>query len=383
MKAVYKYSIAALTLIMLVSCNNEILEGETDMTVPENGYIFFNTDVDSRGVLIEDRLEANFGVMGYHYAGESNWNTAKALATPNVFDTYNQQVIWENNLHKYTPQKPWIAGQKYSFFAYYPYGLDNLTPSLASHEGNPYVEYTLASRSDATKLVDVMTSQVIDTDASARTVDFVMKHRLTAVDVVARNFNEPYDPNTNIQGDEKEVYVKITDMKITFSNLLFDKVRIPLNTEDEPDLVYTAKSTTPAAEYTLLGGDISIDNIAPARGNESEFTPITSSEQNTSMIVIPQQGPIDFNTEDKVIDVTEEDCHLNCRIDFTYDYVDQNVNSLGLVENTSIFRELTVDKGLQSGRRYYIQLTFTRGAITIGFIESQEWADKRIDHEFE
>lgn len=341
---------------MLVSCNNEILEGETDMTVPENGYIFFNTDVDSRGVLIEDRLEANFGVMGYYYA--SDWNTAKVQATPNVFDTYNQEVTWENNLHKYTPQKPWLAGQKYSFFAYYPYGL---TTSAATYEGNPYVKYTLASRSDATELVDVMTSQVIDTDAGARTVDFIMKHRLTAIDVVARNFN---DQNQN---------VVISNMSIEFDNLLFNNVTIPLNYTEEPDLVYEALPTanTGEATYPLLSNQ----SITIAPSNEkSEDTRITSSESETSMIIIPQERFYDLN-KDNNIDEINEDCSLKGRIILDY--------TLGNTTKTNEPLEFQINKDLKSGRRYFIQLTFTTDAVTIAVIESEEWSDQNIYHEFE
>ena len=355
MRTNYHISAAVLALVALASCNNEGLEEQ----VPEHGYIFFNTEVDSRGALIEDRLEDNFGVLGYYYG--STWDAAKAQARPNVFATYNQQVTWNGTAHTYSPQQSWKSGQKYSFFAYYPYGNAKVSPSAATHEGNPYITYTLASRSDATALVDVMTSQVIDTDATHPYVDFVMKHRLTAIDVVARNFNE--------QGQN----VNITGMSIEFENLLFDNVRIPLNYTDEPDLVYETLPTqnTGAASYPLHSGSTI---VVPPSQEDSEDTRITTSVNKTTMVVIPQNRFYDLD-KNGTINETTEDCALKGKIYLSY--------SIGDTTKPNESLDFQINKDLKSGRRYYIQLTFTTSGITIAVVESVEWSDENIYHEFE
>ena len=341
MKIVGKSIVVCFLLMALLSCNGGPLNDVIEVSVPEHGYIFFNTEIDSRGALLEDRLEENFGVLGYTY--DKDWETARPQATPNVF--YKQLIEYKkvNNAyaHTYSPLQPWMGLQKYSFFAYYPYSETIMAPSAKTHEGNPSVVYTLASRTKVTDLVDVMTGQVFDTDASARTVDFTMNHRLTAIDIVARNFSE------------NNVTVQVSEMKITFDNLLYDKVKIPLNTNDEPELMYEyAVADNPTASYTLIqkGKDQAVEIAS------NEFETITSG--NKSMIVIPQNVP------------------LKGRVVITFK------NSTG-TEKT-VTQEFTMNKETQAGRRYYIQLAFTQEEITIAIVESEQWADvDNIYHEFE
>lgn len=334
MKIVEKISIGCLLLMVLASCDGNRTDDTIEIPVSEYGYIFFNTEVESRGALLEERLEDSFGVLGYTY--DKDWETARPQATPNVFHKQLIEYKKVNNVytHTYSPLQPWLGLQKYSFFAYYPFSEDLMAPSASTHEGNPYVVYTLASRTEVTDLVDVMTGQVFDTDASARTVDFTMSHRLTAIDIVARNFSDA---------------VEVSAMKIMFNNLLYDKVKIPLNTNDEPGLVYdydVAENQT--ATYTLVNAPIEI------KPNEQKN--ITSDGK--TMIVIPQNTPLEGS------------------IDITFK------NSSG-TENTDT-QEFKMNKETQAGRRYYMQLAFTQEKITIAIVESEEWADAdNIYHEFE
>ena len=47
-------------------------------------------------------------------------------------------------------------------------------------------------------------------------------------------------------------------------------------------------------------------------------------------------------------------------------------------------KPLKMNCEILSGRRYYVQLTFTQENVTIAIIQSEEWKDtERIDHEFE
>lgn len=341
MKKLSNISAATLAFMVLFGCSNDVTEKCPVDVIPKNGYIFFDTEVTSRGTLIEERLKDNYGVLGYKYA--SDWSTAKVQATPNVFDDpsvsddkYNPKVIWDGTKHSYTPLKQWQSRQKYSFFAYYPY---ELSPSAADKEGNPYVTYTLASRQDATLLFDVMTAQVIDTDGTSGNVNFTMKHRLSAIDVIARNFME------------NGISVEVSDVSIHFDNLLYDNVQIPLNYEEEPDLVYGATSNTPTATYPLFSEKTTIDS-----GSEATFT-----ANGKSMIVIPQK---DF---------------LKGEITLTY----KNSKADAVVNENKVI-PFDMGKEIMPGRRYGIQLTFTEEDVTIAIVESEEWAEiEDIYHEFE
>lgn len=331
-------NIVALPLLLMafVSCNNNsIVEKEViELSLPEHGYILFNTGVDSRGALIENELTENFHVLGYRYS--STWETAKVQAKPEVF--YKEDIEYRNGVHTYDPMQPWIGTQKYAFFAYYPIS-DKLNASAETYEGNPYVEYTLASRTNPGDLKDVMTAHVIDTDASARTVDFTMKHRLSAIDVIGRNFNN------------EEKSVAVSNLVIKFDNLLYDKVTIPLNFKDEPELVVGDKLTGNAmkATYPLI--------------SNSTFT-------------IPFGGAETLLSEGKTMIVIPQDTYLKGKYDITF-------RNEGGVEVTKIDQAFDMTCSILSGRRYYIQLTFTQEDITVAIIQSEEWADEKIDHEFE
>ena len=56
---------------MMTACEQD--ETVESPLVPTEGYIYFNTEVSSRGELITEMTGMNFGVMGYEYSGD--WNT--------------------------------------------------------------------------------------------------------------------------------------------------------------------------------------------------------------------------------------------------------------------------------------------------------------------
>ena len=373
----YKYTAIALVSLAWCGCSHNVMEEvPIDPIVPEHGYIFFNTEVASRGELIEDEtLEKDFSVLGYSYTGE--WIAAKALATPDVFaPNHPQTITWESNKHSYIPLKEWVPKKKYAFFAYYP---TSLNPSANTKEGNPYIDFTLPSRSNAAGHVDVMTAHIVDTDASSPNVSFTMKHRLTAIDVLARNLNDKYEG--------KDVYVNISKISIQFDNLLYDKVRIPLNSVDEPDLMYSfGFANNQTATFPIYENATPL-KLAP-NSNDSESVPLTSSAQNNTMIVIPQDRYIDVDQNSNgTIEESEKAIEhtLTGKFIIEYDYVDGNNSSLGLVTNPTVDKEISFrfPKDLKSGRRYYILLNFSRSAVTIAFVESDEWKDKEVEYEFE
>ena len=287
-------------------------------------------------------MKADFGVIGYTHSYD-DWTAAEPQSKPNVF--YKQKVTWYESKHEYTPMQQWQGKQLYAFFAYCPF---ELTVSPKDLEGNPYVDFEF-KRNDLANQVDVMTGQVIDADYKTRSVAFDMKHRLTALDVVANNL---YTDVTEIQ---------VTSMTIKLENILYDKVRIPLNMRDEPGLDYShGEANDKTAEYNLLpSGTGSITN--------KPNTPLTSSEANTTMILIPQnQSP-------------EMAYNIKGSIEVAYKTLSNGTTVISTTQN----KDFVISRDLIPGYRYYIQLNFAAGDITVAILESDMWDELRIKHDFE
>ena len=343
---------------VVTSCQqDETVEPPLD---PTEDYIFFNTEVASRGELVTEMTGRNFGVMGYEYTGD--WNTVKVQAKPNLFNA--QTIEWneESGVHQYTPPlKTWKPGYKYTFFGYYPEGL---TVSGSEVEGVPYLTYTLPDTPADMK--DVMTTVVYDTDNSAsNSVGLTFQHRLVAMNVQARNFNTPYNGNP--------VYIKLTDVSITYTNLKYDKVTLPM---DASLPVARTEATNQTKAYTILQNGNLL--ISPTDTNTGETTSVEVSagqEPPTTLILIPQEGTDEAND------------YLKGTVTFTFYYVDANGNKITIadVAEQPGIRTLPFDlgKSIVAGRKYALLMNFSRTSVTIAIVESGEWTDKDIDIEFE
>lgn len=193
-------SILAFGALFLVSC-----EQTPSTVVPENpypihkGYMQFGTEVSTRATLATNMRGRSFGVLGYQYSTTTDWDAAKALATPVVF--YNQLVNCsaENGVCSYDPIKPW-QDYKYSFFSYYPHNGKGITLSPEGTVGTPTIDYEYAWLGTANagetilaynddRIFDLMTAEAIDEDGSTN-VNLDFKHRMFAIEVLANNYNE-------------------------------------------------------------------------------------------------------------------------------------------------------------------------------------------------
>lgn len=414
MKKAYKILTLAFAIAALCSCSDKSLsDDETIISVPVNdgSYIQFDTDVESRGALVE-QLEGSFGVHGYQYSSSSNWNTVKVLTKPNVFDGKGvsndkdsegkeivttapkgvaalQEVEYINGIFSYSPIKKW-SGNKYSFFAFYPYSTVNPKASTVDEAGEPYITYTLPSRTDPAVLADVMTGSVIDTDVNrSKSVALHMYHRLSALDIAARNYYE-YDPNDKVEGDEELITIQLQSLKVTFSNLVNESAKLYLNRDRKITTTDADNNSVEVVENAVYtkAGDITAAykipcdgfSVVPNTDMDTKMRYITTSEQKSTMIVIPQEE------------------HLEVTLDFTYYKVRPNGNGYlkdTTKDNTTVVEEsttpvllqatksVTIAQPLKEGRRYYIQLTFTSEAISINIITADEWNDKDVDYEFE
>lgn len=355
----YCLPIFVLALSALCGCDSNTLDDiENEVQLPLYGYIHFDTQAPTRAGLVED-MKRNFGVMGYSWEyNDANdvWNTVKVQAKPNEF--HAKMVTYSDGLHSYTPLVPWKVASKYTFFGYYPHELESegyVTVSSKEEEGTPYLTYTLPPV--PAKMQDVMTASVYNTDyRSSREVALTFKHRLAAVDVQMINLNAKF-------GD-KDVHVKLTDLKLNFTNLKYNKAKVWM---DESMGMDRTEAVNKEASYTMS----SSLTIAP-----SDITTGTTIMESTGspLILIPQE--VDGTTG-----------ALKGTVTFNLSYVDGNGDAITLtdaeVKTGPHSHDIVFDGDLVAGRKHVIQLAFTRDAVTVQIIPPSEWTENDVDIEFE
>lgn len=372
MKKVLYILIAVLAVTFTTSCEDKVfpeVESPSVDLVPELGYIFFDSDVTTRGQLINGgNLQKDFGVVGYKFSG-TNWTGYKAKAKPNVFTngtpgTYvnSQQVIWEGSSHNYSPLVPWTE-HTYAFFAFYPH---NLSVSGKDYEGSPYVDYTI-DRNDPTKLVDVMTACDKTATASQMSVSFQMEHRLSALSVYARSsVNKAVFETLKNDTSIGEVYVLIKDFDLELQNLEYDTVRIPLDSDEQIRPSQTGSTTV---NYNNLTSSTTLNYFS----TNSDQVDLTAGEK--TLILIPQDGI------------------LKCKISVTYDIVnaqgtsvwDKAYPSMTSAEKNEMQNQIqTVEvDGLDVKVRKYLILNLTKTGLSVDATKAAQWDDVPVDYEFE
>ncbi len=325
MRHIYSYIVLTFLLgLIFVGCEKASIEvpQKVEVEVPTNRYINFNAQVGTRATLITD-MKRDFAVTAFNY--NEDWSTAVATAQPNVL--HNQVITWNRSIHTYNPMKTWEENKKYTFFAHYP---TTLTLSGSGTYGTPYITYSLPN--NVANMVDIMTASLFDTDNSfSNTVGFTFKHRLTALGVQIRNLN-------------KDTSIELDKLNITFTGntLKYNNATISL---DESITMTRTGSSVYQGPYSLISsGSISIPALE------------TVSLEN-ALIFIPQEGT---NTDD----------YLQGNITYGYNNSDDS-------------KGFNVGRDMKAGRKYYLQMTFSAGAITIAIIESGEWTDKDVEIEFE
>jgi len=375
MKKLFNIWMTCVALAALTGCNDNAIS-----PVPHSSYIFFDSQVDTKGELVSDMKGKDFGVTAYKYKGY--WETVRGgQMKPNVF--HRQLVSWSGTAHEYdasgsslnpggTPLVPWEGnGLLYTFLAYYPY--DKVTASGLDVDGEPYVDYHL----NHADMVDVMTSyKVKDVDNShSNSVGLTMKHRLSAIDVHVCNYIN------DVNG--KAVTVKVTDLSVTYVNLLYSDVSLWMDPEYKPEdsvldpgVRALNKAGSPSATFSILSGTAA--GSVPKEGRLN----VTGGQNGKTMIVIPQKKT--------------DGSYLKGKVSFKFSFHDDegrpvavpliNDSGDGTVDVTSGERNdvpFDMQKDILEGQKYYIQLIFMNGLITLNAVSDTYWEDKNIDIEFE
>ena len=390
----YIYTIAFAMLALCSCAHNDVLGNEDiNIPIPENGYIFFDTGVGSRGSLVHGtELNADFSVLGYKYI-EDSWYDIESMASQASSSTYkvfNHAPLFVDNENGYddfdNDDKSLVEweNKKYTFFAWYPVITDankaylswssrNSTGTIVEgnvKEGTPYITYTL-DRNDATKHIDVMTASKVNhrVGNSNKNVTLTMQHRLSALEIVARS----YVNAAALELTGTTANVVINSLSITLDGLLNDKAEIPLNTDNNE------KNTHHTISYNSANNTIaSFDILANSSKKLNYYNSVDdvaklTSDANKTMILIPQESALD------------------CTVTITFDIVDGNGGSLWNTiypnvtdrpSKTQVVEGVKINK-LQENFYYEILLNFTKSGVTVNVQEAEAWGDIDINHEFE
>ena len=388
-------------MLALCSCERNDVLGDEDINIPipENGYIFFDTGINSRGSLVHGtELNDDFSVLGYKYI-ESSWYGIESMASQassSIYRVFNHTPLFVDNENGYddfdNDDKTLVEweNKKYTFFAWYPVITDENKAYLSwssrnsegevvdgkTKEGTPYITYTL-NRSDATKHIDVMTASKVNhrVGNSNKNVTLNMQHRLSALEIIARSYVNA--AALELKEANATANVVINSLSITLDGLLYDKAEIPLNTDDNElnahhIISYNSDNNT-TASFDIIDKAVKLDYYSAI----DDVAKLTSAT-NKTMILIPQEGA------------------LNCTLTISYDFVDGNGESLWdtiyPIENypdedkrpskTKVIEGVKINKLLENFY-YEILLSFTKSGVTVNVQEAEAWGEIDINHEFE
>lgn len=384
-----------LLVVAMVSCDNNVdmptPDNEVDIPLdPSKHYIHFDADVATRGALIEgDILSADFSVLGYQYPGE--WAAEKVFAIPNVFDSTPQLVKFDRAVFSYGTPKKW-TGNTYSFFGYYPASHSNIV--LTATQGDPYITYTLPTGNDATKLIDVMTASYIDTGvASSSSVAMEFRHRLSAIDIGARNYYE-YNHDHNSVTPVKLVTIEITELTVNLNNIVNESAKIYL--DHTIPSVYPENQARTTRVYSMVDKNTTwatdtFDVMPNTASNRNiQLITNTSGDNASSILLIPQTELVEGT-----LALTYRRKYQDDNGTWLYQKNDSNAEiwtelptaeaDLKYYEFNPIGLDINFSKSLIEGRRYYIELTFTSDAVSVNIVAADEWDELKddIDYEFE
>lgn len=375
---IYRHFLMFLAVAAIASCGkniDDIPNNEIEIPLdPNKQYIQFDAEIPTRGALVVgNTLAQNFKVLGYQYRG--TWEGESILASPNVFDSTPEEVIYDGGIFTYSKIQPW-TGNKYSFFGYVPADPNpNLTlfDNGDAKTGEPYITYTLppTTSNNPTQLIDIMTAAYIDTSLSASaSVTLPMKHRMAAIDVSARNHYD-YDHDSDSSTPDIEVTIEITHLNIILDNVVNKAAKIYLNPDKD---IATTKAADAEKQRTYqvvgeAGWAPDTFDIAPNTSTDGAMRVIYNKDNTLSMLLIPQEELVTGS--------------LDLRYKIKYN---SNGNWVTLDETTPNADELKINfnKSLNEGSRYYIEITFTSDAVSVSVVAADEWdPTPDVNHDFE
>lgn len=416
--------LALFAVVTLTGCHKDLEmpttpDNEIDIPInPTQRFIQFDADItngdeDTRGALVEGTiLQDDFMVLGYQYPG--TWAAEKVFATPNVFDATPQLVEYDGEFFSYKSRKKdangnltdewdylpkvW-TGNKYSFFAYYPSEHPKIKlfdDGTTVKQGEPYIVYELPISSKPIDLIDVMTAAYVDTGvASSSSVALQFHHRLSAVDIGARNYYK-YNHDQNTETPDKLVTIEISSLQLDLSNIMSTSAKIYLDHTKGMELNY--KSPREAISYVMVGSaawapptfDV-IPNTAADRAIRLVTT--QAGENASSILLLPQEEKLNgtvtltykkkFTDDDGTVKYQRINVGDNRETYYTWTTLPTDPNGQQYYEFKPTL-PINFSKELVEGRRYFIELTFTSDAVSVNIVAADEWNTlPDVNYEFE
>ena len=208
-----------------------------------------------------------------------------------------------------------------------------------------------------------MTASVINTDIDVSPdVRLNMRHRLSAIDLGARNYYVQKITN----GDTEEshlVTIEITSLEMQVKTYTSAKIYLDGTTA-------TTGTGSQTLKYQMV---TSATDIAPNSTDDTALRLITTDtgENATSVILVPQTNFLEGTLSLK----------------YKKKYKSDNGQYVYIGNEESVPVDLkTLERTLVEGRRYTIEFTFTSDAVSINISVVDEWDEINKDdlkHEFE
>lgn len=322
----------------------------------------FSTEVSTRAQLATNMRGKDFGVIGFQYSSTTDWGTAKSTATP-MTDFFNQKVSCgsqgtctydvDNNKQNGDQYKQWEKN-KYAFFAYYPYGRNDITLSSNTAANTPSLTYTYPwtnrnrvsvwDPENDSGMYDLMTAEDLDCDGS-RNVKLDFKHRLFAIEILANNYNETqfqyvYDTTKPVWeyvtdadgkilvGDDGKPIIKtdpVTGEKVQAKNedgtlkyeILLDKNghKVIATDADGNKIILTDPETGKPLDATKSVSDLSVD----ISGLQYSSISIPMSKQPGEKMYISRTDPKSIKGKTIQFDIQDVDLTIPAFNDPEYD----------------------------------------------------------------
>ena len=318
-------------------------------------YIFLRHQVESKASLINGKDDVQFfGVVGFKYDNTTSWDEykTKTECTPNVFFDENNSLVDVETLNctssngspSYTPLQGWSNTRKYTFFAFYPIGNENV--DLVSTDGSEYkggvpaIKYSLNTEDLQGSMVDVMVSEPCkdlyynsseDNNLQESEVKLKFNHILSALGV---NFTKATENTITING-----------VSMTISGIQYQTYIYPL--------------------YPL-------DGVKPTPGgstmDEKSFVlSIPEEEEEDGVIVSSESAGTEI--ADKLIFIPQSG---NATISLTINYT----RSAGGVSFDDEKSFTGIKTAFVAGKKHLIQLKFTDSTVEVkSDVTSGAWTD--------
>lgn len=390
-----------ITVLLLVSCNNEL-----DYGFDENNCIRISTptitvDSDSRSVTKNELTEGDsFGILGYcvpyqvgttnpqYSAGASIWSIKYGQCPPDVF--YNEKVTVNKGYCTYDNLKYWyspgfdvngnsninitdVDDYRYTFFGYYPYSDQNSAskffsidvPNSSTVNGAPKFTFSMPQKglsvSDPLKhevTPDAMFGVLYNRTKSQGNLSFNFSHMLTALGFEVNNFSD----------------FKLEVNKVTLSGKFFKKIELDFS--QTGTLSYSFPEEYYTGTYTLYD---KADNegqplvlLPPSDGKDrttSGLLPKNKDGDGEHVMLISGREPY-FGPETGDVVSNPEIVHVSI------DYIFNNTpGSFSSARPTTFVP--------QPGTKYTAQLNFVGDAFILQFIVSnnEQWEDGGSDND--